>query len=347
MPAGLWPRAVALALLLAAVPVWAKPLSVSPRPLPRPALPAAALPAAVPPAAVPAATVPPATVPPATVPPAATLQTLPQTLPPALRPQVVVLVPQPGTIHPRPKPALPRNATKADPAPVLPAPQLAGIRPLPRPKGLGLAAAPTPGAVAVAPRRGLFGSAKPAAKPEPSPSKPASAKGSVCGVAGIIGQKIPPIPGKIKGCGLAEGVRLTSVSGIRLSQPLTVDCPTAIALKRWIDKGIGPAVGGKGGGLAALEVGPGYVCRPRNNVRGATVSEHGRGKAIDLMGLTLANGQRIDVLKGWKSQPKLLKAIHASACGPFGTVLGPKSDRYHQNHIHVDTARYRSGPYCR
>ena len=71
------------------------------------------------------------------------------------------------------------------------------------------------------------------------------------------------------------------------------------------------------------------------------------GHAVDLSGLRLRNGQTITVLAGWKSDARLLKAVHGSACGTFGTVLGPKSDRFHQDHIHVDTAANRGGPYCR
>ena len=33
--------------------------------------------------------------------------------------------------------------------------------------------------------------------------------------------------------------------------------------------------------------------------------------------------------------------------GGFGTVLGPESDQFHQDHFHFDTARHRGGPYCR
>ena len=282
----------------------------------------------------------------------------------------------PIVVSPRPLPrpetvsALPAATQDAASPPVL-AETRPLHRPLPRPLALGgqsapfapaspdtaKAAAPTSGGVSMtlltAP--GIRPLAKPVVPPReqpgtgraPKPDPRTTAKGSVCGVPGLIGQPIPPIVGKVQGCGLAEGVKLTSVSGIRLSQPLTVDCPTAIAFKTWIDRGIVPAVGGKGGGLARLDVGPGYVCRPRNNQRGAKVSEHGRGRAIDLMGIVLQNGQSIDVARGWKSQSRMLRAIHASACGPFGTVLGPKADRYHQDHIHVDTARYRSGNYCR
>ena len=199
----------------------------------------------------------------------------------------------------------------------------------------------------------LFGGPRKRNAPAPEAPAPAVAapglRGSVCGVPGLIGQEVAPIGngGRGSGCGIAAPVQITAVSGIRLTQPMTVDCTTATAFKRWVDRGIVPAVGRKGGGVAKLDVGPGYVCRPRNNQRGAKMSEHGRGKAIDLMGLVLKNGQSLDVERGWKSQPRIFKAIHASACGVFGTVLGPKADRFHLNHIHVDTIHYRSGTYCR
>ena len=42
-----------------------------------------------------------------------------------------------------------------------------------------------------------------------------------------------------------------------------------------------------------------------------------------------------------------MRKMHRTACGPFGTVLGPDSDRFHRDHFHFDTAKYRSGPFCR
>ena len=193
----------------------------------------------------------------------------------------------------------------------------------------------------------LVGSSAAAADPQnPFRLKP-GARGAVCGVAGITGVSIPPIPSKVSGCGLEDGVKVTAVSGIPLSIPATVDCATAKALKTWVDKGIVPAVGNRGGGVARLELAGSYTCRARNNQKGSKVSEHGRGRAIDLKGIRLANGKVITVLDGWKSEAKLLKAVHKSACGTFGTVLGPKSDRFHQDHIHVDTARHQNGAYCR
>jgi hypothetical protein len=173
--------------------------------------------------------------------------------------------------------------------------------------------------------------------------------GSVCGVRGIRGSEIAPIPGDRRGCGIADPVRVTEVAGVRLSTPATLDCDTARALHTWMERGARPAVGRAGGGLAAVQVAAHYACRTRNNRPGARISEHGRGRAIDISALILENGQRITVLHGWRSRQtrRMLREMHAAACGPFGTVLGPNSDRFHQDHFHFDTANYRTGPYCR
>ncbi|WP_312847262.1 extensin family protein [Aliiroseovarius sp. M344] len=165
----------------------------------------------------------------------------------------------------------------------------------------------------------------------------------------IKGQNISAIPGKIRGCGVSDPVRVTEVSGVKLSQPAVMDCTTAKALNTWVREGVFPAVGRLGGGPSSLRVVAHYACRTRNNKPGAKISEHGRGRAIDIAGVRLKNGAEISVLKGWRDPVKgnVLKKMHKAACGPFGTVLGPNSDRHHKDHLHLDTARYRSGSYCR
>ncbi len=102
---------------------------------------------------------------------------------------------------------------------------------------------------------------------------------------------------------------------------------------------------GFGGGLSELEVAASYVYRTRNNQRGAKISEHASGNAIDISGFVLADGKELIVAEDWGMA--VMKELHADACGPFGTVLGPDSDRFHYNHFHFDTAAYRSGPWCR
>ena len=188
-----------------------------------------------------------------------------------------------------------------------------------------------------------------ATRTQPAPGAIVGHQGALCGVRDIEGVRLAAIAGRVQGCGVADGVRVVSVAGVALSQPATIDCPTALALRSWVTDALLPTVGRRGGGVARLEVFASYACRPRNNQKGARISEHGRGRAIDIGGITLKNGSTISVLKGWRdeTQGPILRQLHAAACGPFGTVLGPNSDRFHQNHFHFDTARYRSGQYCR
>lgn len=175
-----------------------------------------------------------------------------------------------------------------------------------------------------------------------------TAKGSVCGVNTIKGVKLQSIPGRIKGCGVAEPVKVVSVAGISLSTPITTECSTAVALDTWVRYAVIPTVGKLGGGVSGLHIMASYACRTRNNQRGAKISEHGRGRAVDVGGIILKNGERLSVLDDWNSQHgQIMKSLHKQACGNFGTVLGPNSDRFHRNHFHFDTASYRSGAYCR
>lgn len=174
------------------------------------------------------------------------------------------------------------------------------------------------------------------------------AKGAICGDRGLQGEVVGHVPSRVRGCGINDAVKLRSVSGITLSQQAVIDCPTALALKKWIDDAVKPALKSRGR-VSRLNVAAHYACRTRNNKKGGRISEHGKGRAIDISGFIMEDGSEITVLKGWnaKSTGRALKNIHKKACGPFGTVLGPNADRYHRDHFHFDTARYRSGAYCR
>ena len=169
-----------------------------------------------------------------------------------------------------------------------------------------------------------------------------SAKGSVCGDPDIKGEVLAAIRGKVKGCGLEAPVRVTQVAGIRLSEPATISCETAKAFKTWVNKGLRPAMGRRE--VVELRIAASYICRPRNNQRGAKISEHGRGKAVDVAGFVFADGTQWSVARDYNRQ---VRRAHKAACGIFGTTLGPGSDGYHEDHLHFDTASYRSGPYCK
>ena len=175
-------------------------------------------------------------------------------------------------------------------------------------------------------------------------------RGGLCGVAGLEGARVAAVTSTNPACGIRNPVRVTAVQGITLSQPALMTCETAEALDRWAARGAKPAIGNRGGGIARFEVAAHYACRTRNNRPGARISEHGKGNAIDISGMTLADGSRITVGEGWngtRRDARALRQMHRAACGPFGTVLGPDSDRFHQSHFHFDVARHRGGPYCR
>lgn len=176
----------------------------------------------------------------------------------------------------------------------------------------------------------------------------ARVRGQVCGDPNIQGEARGRITGR-GGCGIESAVRVTSVAGVRLTSRPTMDCTTAIALKDWVENGAKPAVGGEGGGIAALRTVSDYACRNRNNASSGKLSEHATGRAIDIAGIKLNSGREITILRGWGAgnDGRRLRKMWQAACGPFGTVLGPEANRFHRDHFHFDTARYRSGPYCR
>jgi len=172
--------------------------------------------------------------------------------------------------------------------------------------------------------------------------------GNLCGITGVVGETRAPI--KSGACGIAKPVAVTRVAGVNLSRPALMTCENARALNYWVRTGVLPATGKRGGGLSSMTVAAHYACRTRNSRKGARLSEHAKGNAIDLSAFTFADGSGVSVLKGWNGAPKdreLLRKMHGAACGPYGTVLGPNSDRFHRDHFHFDVAGYRSGPYCR
>ncbi|MEY1554681.1 extensin family protein [Yoonia sp. R2331] len=173
-------------------------------------------------------------------------------------------------------------------------------------------------------------------------------RGQVCGDPAIQGETIGRVPGR-GACGIESAVRVRSVAGVRLSPSATIDCRTASALKVWVAQSAKPAVGQIGGGMQSLRVVSHYACRNRNSSSTGRLSEHAFGRAIDIAGIGLKSGSEITVLTDWNRGQKgeALRRMWRGACGPFGTVLGPNANAAHRDHFHFDTARYRSGSYCR
>lgn len=178
-------------------------------------------------------------------------------------------------------------------------------------------------------------------------AQPGRNTGQLCGVVGLQGEEIETVTGRINGCGIPNAVRLRSVHGVTLTTPATINCGTAQSLSQWV-LDAEDIIGNAGGGIANLRVVASYACRTRNSRAGARLSEHATGNAVDIAGIGLQNGSELSVLSDWRSgNSSIMRGLHEAACGTFGTVLGPESDRFHQDHFHLDVASYRSGAYCR
>lgn len=140
------------------------------------------------------------------------------------------------------------------------------------------------------------------------------------------------------------GIRLKDGRLVPLEPAATLRCDMAAAVARWVRDGVAPAVATLGSPLAKIEVADSYSCRPRNRVKGAKISEHGQGNAMDTRGYTLMDGRRVVIGgKGEQAMPVAFQErLKATACADFMTILGPGSDGYHELHLHVDRAFRRN-----
>ncbi len=153
------------------------------------------------------------------------------------------------------------------------------------------------------------------------------------------------------GCEIENAWRINSIANVQFSQPATVNCGLAEPLNDWITNTVQPAAQNQfSERIVGVDVAASYSCRPRNNARGAKMSEHGYGNAIDISAFTLESGRKVKVAGGWwgsRGEKAFLRQVRGEACGRFSTVLGPGSDRYHSDHFHLDLQNRRSGQaYC-
>ena len=146
-------------------------------------------------------------------------------------------------------------------------------------------------------------------------------------------------------CGIDHPFKVAAFTGgsIGLKSNVTLACPIIPRIDTWLDEIVKPAAM-MYFGVPVLDVKAGsYSCRPRNNQRGAKVSEHAFGNALDVMAFILADGREITVVKGWRGDPaeqEFLREAFVGACRYFNTVLGPGSDPFHHDHLHLDLARH-------
>ena len=150
------------------------------------------------------------------------------------------------------------------------------------------------------------------------------------------------------GCGVSDPVRLISIASlgntITLPAKPVLNCAFALRLVTWLSDVSAPVVQSfTKHPLKSMTTGPGYVCRTRNNKKGAKISEHGFGNAIDITGFQVAGNKKISVSAipdGPASEVRMLSALRISSCGYFSTVLGPGTNAAHKSHFHFDYGKH-------
>jgi hypothetical protein len=189
-----------------------------------------------------------------------------------------------------------------------------------------------------------------AEKPAAEQAAPAPPPPSACRVALTeaiaIAPSIPAISGP-GGCGGDDLVRLEAVvlsdnKHVAVKPAAILRCAMATALADWVRTDMAPFAQSLGTSLADLDNFDSFECRGRNRVSGAKLSEHGRANAIDVRALKFANGQSLSLTDRSAARAQREAVLH-SVCARFTTVLGPGSDWYHEDHIHLDLAERRSG----
>jgi hypothetical protein len=184
-----------------------------------------------------------------------------------------------------------------------------------------------------------------------APAKSVPPVPSACRLRMTAKRVIAPAVDDIEGpseCGGTDMVRLEALvlpdnSRVEITPPAVLRCSMAEAIVDWVRDDLAPLAAAQlGSPLRSVRNFASYHCRPRNNIAGAAISEHGKGNALDIRSITLVSGRNVDPTdvhvardfrEGWRK----------SVCARFSTVLGPGSDGYHENHIHVDLMERRHG----
>ncbi|MBN9057287.1 MAG: extensin family protein [Rhizobiales bacterium] len=165
-----------------------------------------------------------------------------------------------------------------------------------------------------------------------------------------LGVKFRDVPRISRGrsCGIEWPVELSGLSGgIQIKPAAQVNCQITEAFARWVKRELVPSTRMRYlSGVSAIHQMSSYSCRTMNSQRGAAMSEHAKGNAIDVGKIVLTSGKAIAIeRKGFFAfrEKGLLKSVRGDSCKYFSTVLGPGSDRFHKDHFHFDLRARKSG----
>jgi hypothetical protein len=161
-----------------------------------------------------------------------------------------------------------------------------------------------------------------------------------------------PAPARVAGpdCGYSDGMLLASKGNAQTFAPsgVVTRCSMAAALLVWERQVLQPAAQRRfGQPVRRIDHAGSFSCRRLYNRSDGAFSEHATANAFDILGLRLADGTRVSVLKDWRRdshKSAFLREVRNGACDLFATVLGPDYNRAHADHLHFDhAARGQSG----
>lgn len=182
---------------------------------------------------------------------------------------------------------------------------------------------------------------------EPAPTKVAMLGGPTAGLAiGNLVKMAATDPIGSGACHVEKPFKVMAVGGgtMDLKPDATLNERMAKQIGLW-SQAVGKAAEKHfGQEIETVMVAGSYDCRTQNHRRRARLSEHSFGNAIDVAGFKLTNGETVTIARDWRGSGKksaFLKDVHATTCDLFQVVLGPGSDGYHENHLHMDLGRWK------
>jgi hypothetical protein len=154
-----------------------------------------------------------------------------------------------------------------------------------------------------------------------------------------VAPSLPPIDHP-PGCVVSDVVHLEAIvlkngSRVAVTPPATLRCTMAEEIVGWVRDDVASAVRELGSPLRGVDNAASFDCRGVNNIPGARLSEHGLANALDIGALRLSDGKLVKLTDPHVARD-FRENIKRSACTRFSTVLGPGSDGFHEEHIHVD-----------
>lgn len=148
-------------------------------------------------------------------------------------------------------------------------------------------------------------------------------------------------------CGGGDIVRLDAVKlpgdlQVQIKPAPYLQCAMAEQVALWVRDDTAPQIAATGAVLREVMTYDDFSCRGRNRKSTGKISEHGKANALDVRGLTFTDG-RFAMLTDTKWAKDVRAHLRKTACARFTTVLGPGSDGYHEEHIHLDFVQRRNG----